>query len=52
MSTIISGNQIGSASRMHVMSNADFQPGILCTGASGKSIVNRGAFAPFPFELL
>jgi hypothetical protein len=35
-----------------VMSRADFQPGTLCTGASGKSIATRGAFAPFPFELL
>jgi hypothetical protein len=28
MSKIISGNQIGSASKMHVMSRANFQPGL------------------------
>jgi hypothetical protein len=28
MSKIISGNQIGSASRMHVMSRANFQPSL------------------------
>jgi hypothetical protein len=34
-----------------VMSRADFQPGTLCADAAGKSIVMRGGFAPFPFEL-
>jgi hypothetical protein len=37
---------------MHVMSNADFQPGIRWVGRSEKSIAKRGAFAPLPFELL
>ena len=48
MSKIISGNQIGSASRMHVMSRVDFQPGTLCTGACWKVDCNARRFRPVP----
>jgi hypothetical protein len=46
MSKIISGSQTGSESRMHVISRADFQPGV-CRDLAESSLATRGDLFPF-----